>query len=135
MIRVSPLEVEVRCGWVDGRPRAIRLGREDLPILAVTRVRRESAAYPASSGPRTRFQVVTETATFDLVYRHRDRRWIVEGLDPAGATGLPARGAIGSGAIGSGAIGPGQVPSGAPAVATAATERLREAAQAFVRAA
>jgi hypothetical protein len=129
MIRVSPLEVQVRCGWVDGRPRAIRLGREDLPILAVTRVRRESAAYPVAAGPRTRFQVVTETATFDLVYRHRDRRWIVEGLDPAGAAELPARGA------GSGAVGPRQAPSGAPEVAAAAAERLREAAQAFVRAA
>ena len=89
MIRVSPLEVQVRCDWFDGRPRAIRLGREALQVLAVTRVRDESAAYPAAVGPRTRFQVVTETATLDLVYRHRDRRWIVEGLDPAGARAMP----------------------------------------------
>ena len=90
MIRVSPLEVQVRCNWFDGRPRAIRLGREALQVLAVTRVRDESAAYPAAVGPRTCFQVVTETATLDLVYRHRDRRWIVEGLDPAGPHALPA---------------------------------------------
>ncbi len=83
MIRVSPLEVQVRCDWFDGRPRAIRLAREELPVLAVTRVRDESAAYPVAVGPRTCFQVVTETATFELVYRHRDHRWIVEGLDPA----------------------------------------------------
>ncbi|MGC8634170.1 MAG: hypothetical protein ACP5VP_05840 [Candidatus Limnocylindrales bacterium] len=129
MIRVSPLEVQVRCGWVDGRPRAIRLGRVDLPVLDVARVRQESAVYPASSGPRTRFQVVTETATFDLVYRHRDRRWIVEGLDPAGAVGLPARAMVPS------AAAPRQVPLGAQEPVSGAGEQLRKRAAAFVRAA
>ena len=93
MIRVSPLEVQVRCDWFDGRPRAIRLAGDELPVLAVTRVRDESAAYPVAVGPRTCFQVVTETATFELVYRHRDRRWIVEGLDPAGSDAVLVPGA------------------------------------------
>ncbi len=85
MIRVSPLEVQVRCDWFDGRPRAIRLAREELHVLAVTRVRDESAAYPAAFGPRTCFEVLTEAARLALVYRHRDRRWIVEGLEPTAA--------------------------------------------------
>jgi hypothetical protein len=85
MIRVSPLEVQVRCDWFDGRPRAIRLAREELQVLAVTRVRDESAVYPAAFGPRTCFEVLTETGRFALVYRHRDRRWIVEGLEPTEA--------------------------------------------------
>jgi hypothetical protein len=85
MIRVSPLEVQVRCDWFDGRPRAVRFARQELPVLAVTRVRRESAAYRVALGPRTCFEVLTETGLFALVYRHRDRRWVVEGLDPMGA--------------------------------------------------
>ncbi len=82
MIRVSPLEVQVRCDWFDGRPRAIRLANESLPVVAVTRVRDESAAYPPATGPRTCFEVITPTTRFALVFRHRDRRWLVEGLEP-----------------------------------------------------
>ncbi|MGO9179446.1 MAG: hypothetical protein ACLQBX_03775 [Candidatus Limnocylindrales bacterium] len=79
IICVSPLEVDVRCNWFDGRPRAIRFGRDELPVLAVTRVRRESAAYRPAVGPRTCFEVLTRTGRYALVYRHRDRRWLVEG--------------------------------------------------------
>jgi len=86
IISVSPLEVQVRCDWFDGRPRAIRFERDELPVLAVTRVRRESAAYRAAVGPRTCFEVLTRTGRYALVYRHRDRHWIVEGLEPAGST-------------------------------------------------
>lgn len=82
MIRVSPLEVQVRCDWFDGRPRSIRLVDQDLPVLGIVRVRREASAYPAVTGPRTLFQVVTPAAALDLVFLHRERRWLVEGLDP-----------------------------------------------------
>ncbi len=81
MVRVSPLPVEVRCGWLDGRPRSVRLRGERLPVLAVARVRRELAAYPRSSGPRTIFEIVTPKMRLQLGYRHRDRRWSVEGID------------------------------------------------------
>ena len=83
MIRVSPLEVQVRCDWFDGRPRAIRMANEVIPVLAVTRVRRESAAYSAALGPRTVFEVLTEAGRYALVYRHRARRWVVEGVEPS----------------------------------------------------
>ena len=85
MIRVSPLEVQVRCDWLDGRPRAIRFDRDELTVLAVTRVRWESAAYRPAVGPRTCFEVLTRTGRYALVYRHRDRRWLVEGMEPAGS--------------------------------------------------
>jgi hypothetical protein len=79
------LEVDVRCNWFDGRPRVIRFGRDELPVLAVTRVRRESAAYRPAVGPRTCFEVLTRTGRYALVYLHRDRRWLVEGVEPVGS--------------------------------------------------
>ena len=82
MIRVTPLEVRVRCDWFDGRPRTVRLANETLPVLAVVRVRQESAAYPVEVGPRTCFEIETPAARLALVYRHRERRWWVEGLEP-----------------------------------------------------
>lgn len=82
MVRVSPVPVDVRCGWVDGRPRSIQLAGETLPVVAVARVRRELAAYPRSTGPRTLFEIVTPRLRLQLGYRHRERRWSVEGIDP-----------------------------------------------------
>jgi len=81
MVRVAPLPVDVRVGWLDGRPRSVRLGDERLPVVAVVRVRRELSAYPRSSGPRTLFEIVTPKARLQLGYRHRDRRWNLEGVD------------------------------------------------------
>jgi hypothetical protein len=81
MVRVSPLPVEVHVGWLDGRPRSVRFEGKSLPVMSVARVRRELAAYPRASGPRTLFEVVTPTVRLRLGYRHRDRRWSVEGID------------------------------------------------------
>ena len=81
MVRVAPLPVDVRCGWTDGRPLTVRIGGEDLPVTSVDRVRREVSAYPRSVGPRTVFEVATPNVRLRLGYRHRDRRWSVEGID------------------------------------------------------
>ena len=80
LIRVSPLDVDVRCDWFTGRPRSIRLADEKLPVLAVARVRQESAAYPAATGPRTSFEVQTPAARLVISFLHRGRRWVVDGL-------------------------------------------------------
>ncbi len=85
MIRVSPLEVRVRCDWFDGMPRAIRFGPEELPVRSVERIRREVAVYTPGMGPRTCFEVVTDAGRFALAYRHRHHRWIVEGIEPSRA--------------------------------------------------
>ena len=77
-----PESVDVRCGWLDGRPRSVRVGGRTLPVLAVSRVRHEEAAYPALTGPRTRYEVVTRTARLTLAYRHRERRWVLERYEP-----------------------------------------------------
>jgi hypothetical protein len=88
MTRITPLEVAVDCDWFDGRPKRLHLGDERLPLV-VEGVRREAAAYPPAQGPRTVFQVRTPASRLALTFRHRDRRWLVEALDPT-ATLVPA---------------------------------------------
>jgi hypothetical protein len=81
MIRVDPVVVQVRTDWFDGRPREITWGDEHLPVTRVALVRHEDAAYHVAVGPRTVFEVLTPRARLALSYRHRSRRWTVEGLD------------------------------------------------------
>ena len=81
MVRITPIEVAVRCDWFDGTPRRIRIADEEMPVVAVTRVRDESAAYPADQGPRTLFEVETAALRLSLAFQHRGRRWIVDALD------------------------------------------------------
>ena len=59
LIRVEPVEVQVRTDWFDGRPREITWGDERLPITRLAAVREEAAAYPVITGPRTLFEVET----------------------------------------------------------------------------
>src|SRR3990172_7215714 len=80
MVRISPLEVHVRTDWFDGRPRSIRIAQATVPVVAVEAVREESAAYPAATGPRTLFPVLTPP--YPLPCEHGRRRWFVEALAP-----------------------------------------------------
>ncbi len=79
--RVEPIEVHVRTGWFDGRPREIAWGDNRLPVTRLSVVREEAAAYPVITGPRTLFEVETPKARVSLTYHHRSRRWTVTGLD------------------------------------------------------
>ena len=81
MIRVDPVRVEVRTDWFNGRPREITWGERRMPVLSVAAVREESSAYPVIVGPRTIFEVETPMARMTLSFRHRTRRWTVDGLD------------------------------------------------------
>ena len=81
MIRVEPVKVQVRTNWFDGRPREISWDERRLPVLGVAAVRDESSAYSAVTGPRTVFEVDTPLARVTLSFRHRTRRWTIEGLD------------------------------------------------------
>jgi hypothetical protein len=83
MIRVEPMEVHVRADWFDGRPRELTWDGRRIPVLEVVGVRDQTAAFPVVTGPGTIFEVDTEVARFTLAYRHRSRRWTIEGLDPA----------------------------------------------------
>lgn len=83
MIRVEPVNVQVRADWFDGRPREITWNAQRLQVTEVVGVRDETSAFPVVVGPRTIFEVQTSVARFTLSYRHRTRRWSIEGLDEA----------------------------------------------------
>jgi len=81
MIRVTPVQVHVRTNWFDGRPREVTWDEQRLSVTAVAAVREERSAYPVVLGPRTVFEVETPRARLTLSFRHRTRRWSIEGLD------------------------------------------------------
>jgi hypothetical protein len=81
MIRVEPVQVRVRTGWLDGSPREITWGEERMPVMRLTAVREEAAAFPVITGPRTMFEVETPRARLALTYLHRSRRWTITALD------------------------------------------------------
>ena len=83
MIRVQPVEVHVRADWFDGTPRELTWEGQRLPVDEVLAVRDETAAFPVTTGPRTLFEVSTQVARFSLSFRHRSRRWTIEGMDEA----------------------------------------------------
>ena len=79
--RVEPVRVQVRTDWLTGRPREIRWGERIFPITNIAAVRRETAAYPVEVGPSTIFEVDTLGARLALTFRHRGRRWTVDGVE------------------------------------------------------
>ena len=83
MIRLASVPVHVRTSIFDGRPTAVALGSERLPVVSVARIRHEASAYPAATGPRTLFEVETPKVRLALSFAHRTRRWTLEGLDRA----------------------------------------------------
>lgn len=83
IVKVTPTEVRVRVGWLDGRPRSIRVMDEDVPVVHIDQVRDELAAHPIEVGPRRIFEVRTPEAKLRLAFEHRRRRWLLEGLEAA----------------------------------------------------
>lgn len=76
-----PDAVSVACDPFTGRPRSVRVGADQLPVIAIERVREESAAYPVEVGPRTLFVVRTPHGRLRLTFEHRSRRWHVDGIE------------------------------------------------------
>jgi hypothetical protein len=81
LVQIVPAEVRVRCA-TGGRPSEIRVGRDRLRVQAIDAVREERAAYPRGEGPRTIYLVRADGWRVRLTLRHRERRWVVEALDP-----------------------------------------------------
>jgi hypothetical protein len=81
MVRVAPVQVQVRTDWFNGLPREITWGQDRLPVIRLVAVRDEQRAYPAITGPRTVFEVDTPTLRLALTFAHRSRRWTIEALD------------------------------------------------------
>jgi len=78
--RVEPVRVQVRTDWLTGRP-ARSVGERVFSITNIAAVRRATAAYPVEVGPSTTFEVDTIGARLALTFRHRGRRWTVDGVD------------------------------------------------------
>ena len=83
IVRVTPTQVDVSCGFFDGRPRQIRIANERVPVIEIAQVRDEIAAYPVARGPRRIFDVRTRDARLRLAFERRHRRWFLEGLEAA----------------------------------------------------
>ena len=79
--RVEPVRVQVRTDWLTGRPREIHWGEQVLFVTNIAKVRRETAAYPVAIGPSRTFEVDTPRVRLALTFRHRGRRWTVDGVD------------------------------------------------------
>ena len=84
MVRVAPVTVQVRTDWFKGIPREITWGEDRLTVTRLVAVRDERRAYPAITGPRTLFEVDTAGLRLSLTYRHRSRRWTIDGMDGVG---------------------------------------------------
>lgn len=74
IVHSTPEAVSVACDPFTGRPRTVRVGMDQMPVLAIERVREESAAYPLETGPRTLFVVRTPHNRLRLIFEHRSRR-------------------------------------------------------------
>lgn len=85
MQRVDPVAVRVRTDWFDGVPKEIEWAGRRLPVTKLVAVRDERAAFPAITGPRTRFEVESHRLRMALTYHHRSRRWAIEGVEDARA--------------------------------------------------
>ena len=81
IVRLEPVDVHVRVNWFDGTPNEITWGGIRLPVTRLAAVRREDSAYRVEIGPRTVFEVETPGARLALTFRHRSRRWTVDGVD------------------------------------------------------
>jgi hypothetical protein len=81
MVRVAPVQVQVRTDWLHGTPREITWGTEKLPVTRLVAIRDEQRAYPAITGPRTLYEVDTPSMRLALTYQHRSRRWTIQGLE------------------------------------------------------
>ena len=81
IVRMEPVDVRVRVNWFDGTPNEITWGGIRLPVTRLAAVRREGSAYRVEVGPRTVFEVETPGARLALTFRHRSRRWTVDGVD------------------------------------------------------
>jgi len=81
MVRVAPVQVQVRRDWLNGNPLEITWGTEKLPVTRLVSIRDEQRAYPAITGPRTLYEVDTPSMRLALTYQHRSRRWTIQGLE------------------------------------------------------
>ena len=93
MIRVEPVEVQVRTDWFDGRPARDHLGRR-APAGHAPRGRpRGGRRLPGHHRPADALRGRHAAGARRLTYQHRSRRWTITGLDED-APGPPEAGRL-----------------------------------------
>lgn len=83
LVRITPVEAQVRWDRHAERPAAVRWQGRELNVTGLSVVRDERAAYPAGSGPRVTFLLDTNGGQASVTFDARRRRWYVEALDTA----------------------------------------------------
>jgi hypothetical protein len=83
MREIEPIEARVHWDRRAGRPSKIRFGARQVEVRALEAVRDETAAWPASHGPRITYLLTTTGGQASLVFDGRRRRWYVAALDAA----------------------------------------------------
>jgi hypothetical protein len=83
LVKIKPVEAQVRWDRRHARPTTVRIGDRQLAVTGLEAVRDETAAYPADRGPRITYLLETDGGQASLVYDGRRRRWYVEALDTA----------------------------------------------------
>jgi hypothetical protein len=83
LVRIPPIEADVRWDRGAARPAEIRWNGRQLHVTGLSAVRDERAAYPADRGPRVTFVLDTDDGQASVSFDARRRRWFVEALDTA----------------------------------------------------
>ena len=81
--RVEPVQVHVRTGWFDGRPREITWGDLRLPVTRLASSARRPRRIRSSPDRARCSRSRRREPELSLTYHHRSRRWTVTGLDDA----------------------------------------------------
>ncbi|MDQ3691436.1 MAG: hypothetical protein M3406_15685 [Chloroflexota bacterium] len=84
LIKISPIEAQVRWDRRADRPSEVRWRGHHLRVTQLDAVRDERAAYPADRGPSLTLVLRTEDGgRASLVFDGRRRRWFLEAVERA----------------------------------------------------
>ena len=86
MQQMVPVRVEVAAHWRTGVPQAVAFEGISRKVTKILALRRETAAYPSATGPRTLWELETEDAALVVAYLRRQRAWTIVAYDDAWAT-------------------------------------------------
>jgi len=84
LVKISPIEAQVRWDRHADRPSEVRWHGHQLRITQIDAVRDERSAYPAERGPRVTLVLRTEDGgRASLVFDGRRGRWFLEAVERA----------------------------------------------------
>lgn len=84
LVKISPIEAQVRWNRHADRPSEVRWRGHQLRVTQIDAVRDERSAYPAERGPRVTLVLRTEDGgRASLVFDGRRGRWFLEAVERA----------------------------------------------------